>query len=196
MAWDINLTHSIVMIIHYIFGILLENITYIIPNLGEHIGIWFCYCALFIKLYGVSVINLHSLSVAIYKYMFIVHNEPIRRFGEGKMKKLLFCVNIVLPIIASLSFGFRPNFLAFSSINKCGYQKYLGLSNGPAKEPTRFLPSFFCGIDDDVQVTALHYFIYYTTQLYCFMQNIVAMCVFTNFIELLCYLKIFRHMKR
>ena len=43
MAWEINLTHSVVMIVHWSFRIFLETIQYIEPDYYAFFGKWFCY---------------------------------------------------------------------------------------------------------------------------------------------------------
>ena len=57
MTWDINLSHSITMIIHFFFTILIDTITYIIPNLKMTFGVWFCYFLLFLRRYSLWTVS-------------------------------------------------------------------------------------------------------------------------------------------
>ena len=72
MTWKIDISHSIVMIVHFGFQILFETTTNVIPNLSRFTGSWFCHCALFVRLYCMISIVSHSLVTAIHKYFFIV----------------------------------------------------------------------------------------------------------------------------
>ena len=125
IAWDINLIHSIILIIHYCYTILFDGATYLIPNISQYTGIWFCYLSLFLRMYGITVVIWHSLFISVYKYIIIVHSKSVRNFGEKSLKTILFWIYIVLPIFMSLTYTFRPHFRAFKTVNKCEIDTYI-----------------------------------------------------------------------
>ena len=67
MTWKIDIAHSIVMIIYYAFIISIETTTRVIPKLSDFTGSWFCYFALYLRLYGMISISGHSLFVSMHK---------------------------------------------------------------------------------------------------------------------------------
>ena len=195
MAWEINLSHSIVMIIHFSISISLETTTYVIPDLSQYLGIWFCYCSMFIRLYGVGEILLHSLFLCIYKYILIVHNNTIRCFGLEKAKKLLFWINIILPLFGSFSYTLRPNYRA---LNRCtlpqvSSSKHISIDESIGSLWTRLM---FCGVNDYDVNNTFQYFIKIVTSTYCLAQTILSMLIFLNILEIFFYFHIFRHMNR
>ena len=199
IAWDIKLIHSIVMIIHYGYTIIFEVVTYLIPNLGQYMGIWFCYFSLFLRLYGVIEILSHSLFISIYKYILIVHTQSARRFGQKRLKKILFWINIVLPIFLSLSYTVRPNFRAFKAINRCGL--YQGISNVNTVIVQETLGnlwdrSFSCGLPAYGGNSGFEYFIDIMTWTFCFGQFICSVLIALNILEIYFYVRIFSYMKR
>ena len=199
VGWDINLTHSVVMIIHYCYTIIFETVTYLVPNLGQYTGIWFCYFSLFLRIYGVSAILSHSLFISIYKYILIVHMKSVGTFGKRRLKKILFWINIVLPIFMSLTYTFRPNYRAFKAINRCGL--YQGISNAKNVVVQESLGNlwdrlFSCGFDAYDANSGFEYFADTITQIFCFGQFIFSVLIGLNILEIFFYIRIFSYMKR
>ena len=78
------------------------------------------YFLLFLRLYGISEIVFHSLFISAYKYIFILHNEGVRSIGQERIKKMLFWVNMSLPVFFAFSYIIRPNNQAFNTVHSCG----------------------------------------------------------------------------
>ena len=199
MAWDITITHSVVMTFHFGLIILLDTITYIFPTFKVHFGTWFCYCLLFIRLYNSSSIALHSLFISAYKYIFIVHNDSTRSFKQDKLKKILFWVYIIFPLLAALSYIIRPSkALALSAIHNCGLQKVSSTTNISIHEPIGTMPNqvFFCGVVDYNENDQFAYVTFIITRAFCFLQTIALTAVLLNILEIFFYVQIFRYMRR
>ena len=200
MAWEINMCHSIVMIVHFLCSISIETTTYIMPSLSRYTGMWFCYFASFIRGYGASAIIMHSLVVSIYKYIFIVHDEAVRKYGKDKTKKLLFWIILILPVFASVSFMWRPylHIGEDSAINRCGLHQYPHINRTKALESIGdwLKLAFFCSIDDNDVKNGFDYFLDVSNQVYCFVQSVVGIVITANILEIFFYWKIFRYMKR
>ena len=202
MTWRIDISHSIVMIIYYTFQILFETITHVIPNLSHFTGSWFCYFALFVKLYGMASIVGHSLVIAIHKYIFIMHGEIINNFGKEKAKKIALWINVFLPSVWAMSWMVRPHY-SIASVNMChGSWIRLQESSNEVNETASYTPGklaetfFFCGMGDYDGYSSFDYFIYVASQGYCFFQTVVSCIVVGNIIEIFFYKRIFNYMKR
>ena len=89
-TWQIDITHSVGMIILFIFSSMFERVTDYFPEFREYTGTWVCYVAAFIYTLGLYLIAFHSLVVSLMKYVFIVHQNRVLKFGEDKIKKMLF----------------------------------------------------------------------------------------------------------
>ena len=191
-AWEVDLGHSIVMMIHFSFIIFFNIITYIYPNLHLFIGKEFCYIALFLRMLGLTEIVGHSLVISFYKYIFIVHHNTITRIGQDRMKKILLLIYIINPLTGSLSYIFRPNLKAFKDIeDMCP----IHTSNKEPKIDT-LSRLFMCGYDELEWNNGYDYFSNILLGLFCSCQTIVAMLTYTNIMEMFFYIGIFRHIGR
>ena len=199
LTWDINLIHSTVMLIHFTFAILLYIITNLIPNLNRYVGVWFCYCLLFLRCYGISEILSHSLFISIYKYIFIVHNGTVRSFGQDRIKNFLFRFCIIWHVLVSLTYTFRPNYRAFAALNGgCGSEQVSILNNVTISESVGNLRNriLFCGFPENDWSNTFEFLAYIVTRVYCFLQTIIVAFVLLNLLEIFFYVRIFQHMKR
>ena len=96
--WKVNIVHSIVMMIFFGVRILFEIITYFIPALHKYTGSWFCYVTLFLNQFGLASLLSHSLIVAIYKYIYVMHNDFILSIGENKAGSISAWISIAMPL--------------------------------------------------------------------------------------------------
>ena len=201
MTWKIDIGHSVVMIIYYAFQISFETSVHVIPKLTQVTGSWFCHFAKFIKLYGMVAIVGHSLFIALHKYLFIIHDEKIRKFGMEKAKKISLWIYILHPAIGALAYMVRPHFRAISSINRCHGLHFLD-PVPVLNETTSFTfkvwaeKFFFCGLGDYDYHNSFDYFVYLTNQAYCFLQVIGTCLIVGNIIEIYLYKNIFDYVKR
>ena len=188
-AWEINLSHSIVMLVHFSFVIIFESAIYFIPDLNQYLENWACSAIFLLRMLGAGEIMCHSLIISFYKYIFIVHHNMVVDIGIDRMKSILRFVYLLLPIGGSLSYIFRPNFHAFKSIHNCGAH--------PVKTevdiPNRL---FMCGTGGLESDGGYEYFMNFLTGIFCSMQTIISMLIYLNILEVFFYIGIFRHMKR
>ena len=199
IAWDINLIHSIVMIIHYFYTIIFEVLTYLIPNIGQYTGTWFCHFSLFLRLYGIGEIVSHSLFISIYKYIIIVHAQSVRNFGQKSLKKILFWSYLVLPILMALTYTFRPHFRAFKAINRCWlYEDVSNVKTVVGQETLNNLWDrvFNCGFGAYDGNSGFEYSIDIITRMFCTLQFIFVLLISLNILEIFFYFRIFSYMNR
>ena len=94
MTWKLDITNSCILIFNCTHSLVMENITYIVPNLYTHTGEWFCYASKVVSYYGNNYTIGHSMIVSILKYILIVHWKKSRDFGKENVKKVFFWINI------------------------------------------------------------------------------------------------------
>ena len=199
MAWEINLTHSIVMIVHWSFRIFLETIQFMEPNYYTFFGKWFCYSLLSVVSLGVFEMALHSLYISIHKYIFIVQSETVNRIGECKTKRFLQWAYFILLITWCISYTVRGNFIEFGITSKCSFPS-VSVTDDELfiEEPIegKNTHTFTCGIDDldpkkdNIIIENI------MKKILCPTQNIITALLSLNVFEIFFYLSIFRHMNR
>ena len=188
-AWEINLSHSIVMLVHFSFVIIFESAIYFIPDLNEYLENWVCSAIFLLRMLGAGEIMCHSLIISFYKYIFIVHHNVVVEIGIDRMKSILRFAYLLLPIGGSLTYIFRPNFHAFKSIHNCGAQTV----KTEVDIPTRL---FMCGTGRLESDDGYGYVMNFLTGIFCSIQTIISMLIYLNILEVFFYIGIFRHMKR
>ena len=188
-AWEINLSHSIVMLVHFSFVIIFESAIYFIPDLNQYLENWACSAIFLLRMLGAGEIMCHSLIISFYKYIFIVHHNMVVDIGIDRMKSILRFVYLLLPIGGSLSYIFRPNFHAFKSIHNCGAQTV----KTEVDIPNRL---FMCGTGRLESDDGYGYVMNFLTGIFCSIQTIISMLIYLNILEVFFYIGIFRHMKR
>ena len=122
-AWEIQLSHSIVMLLHFSFVIIFEIAIYSIRSLDTYLRNWVCSATFFLRIVGTTEIICHSLMISFYKYIFIVHHNMAVKIGIDRMKKILCFVYLLFVVGNSLGYIFRPNTHAFNSVHNCGAQQ-------------------------------------------------------------------------
>ena len=103
-VWMINVTRAVVAILLMIFAIIFETVMELIPDISDYTGVGICYVAAFLYNYLPMIVIFESLVVSILKYIFIVHHDKSRNFGEERIQKIFFWANIlhwILPAIIS-----------------------------------------------------------------------------------------------
>ena len=200
-GWEIDFGHSVVMMIHFSFLTFYTITTYAIPNLLENL--WFCYFFYTLRMLCVAEITNHSLIISFYKYVFIVHHNMIASIGELRMKNILLLVGITKPIAGTLAYIFRPNYHAFETIHNddrrfaqfdAEHDKYyVSSQQSNISIPIRL---FMCGYDDLDWDSTFEYFVNILTGVCCTGQVLMSMLTYSNLIEMILYICIFRHIQR
>ena len=190
ITWKIDIAHSVVLIIYYLVRIVMETVSYTLPNLHIYTGKWFCYFFLCIKWYGVTSIAGYSTMISRMKYLLIVRN-----FGKEKTTQITFWCNLLYPAVFGALFMLRPGFDAFLVVNSCfGVDdKAMSRFNQSYSSFQRF---FLCGTYDDTHEYFLNYFIYIVSQVYCVVQAAVTYTIGLNILDFYLYYKIFSYMRR
>ena len=195
MAWEIDVAHSIAMIVIFTSVSILETISYLQPTFDDFFGKWYCDLLLFEFLLGFFEILFHSMYISLYKFIFIVHNETVNRIGEQKFKLFLLWSYFVVLIAWALSLLVRENNLGeVSDTVDCSISSNRESNRNTTEAFTRHI--FSCSIDDLDQTNMGNVVVNLLTKFLCTSQSIMNVVVALNVPEIFFYLRIFRHMNR
>ena len=199
MAWEMNLAHSVVMIVHWSLKLLIELAHYIQPSFHDIFGRWFCYLLLAVRSFGIFVMFFHSLYISIHKYIFIIHKETVNRIGDCKTKWGLLWAYLIVLISWTLSYTARGHFGAFGITSRCSVPHTSVSDDGfSIEEPIENWTShtFACGIHESEQKKMLNAVVNKLMKFLCSVQNIATFFIALNVLEIFFYFSIFRYMNR
>ena len=194
-TWQIDITHSIALMISFFFVIVFEKVSDHVTILSQYTGVWFCYTAGFIYSFSAYLIGFHSFIIALMKYVFIVHSDQVRKFGDEKVKNIFFFVNIVHPIFLAVPTVLTLDLEVYSSLISCfGLQDQLiekyNSSNGIIER------MFLCRLTTDENEYSDSYTFYVFKQGFCAIKMIWFLLFSCNIPEGYLYFKIFQTMRR
>ena len=197
-TWKLDMCHSIVMIVFYSFRILFEISSYFVPILHMYTGKWFCYAALFLNLFGAISVITHSLSIAVYKYVFIVHHNMILHIGVNKASAVSYWINLIFPAALAISFMARPTVPSYSSIFKCLGMKSEKSSHHAEALIDKLSSFLFCGFEDfsNNNQGIFGYFMDIISIMGCFLTSMIILFIIANILEMFFYQRIFSFIKR
>ena len=199
-TWKINISHSIVVTAHFAIRLFLDSTTCIIPSLYQYTGKWFCHVLYFVDNYGAISISSHSLATAAHKYVFIVHQMRIIKFGEEKAREISFWINLIFPAVLALSFSTMPIIAPVGYLFNC-----LGMELDKSREPNEMNQDlfvklkliFFCGIDIfESNYSIFDKVVNVINVTGCFLTSSLRLVIMCNILECLFYKRIFCYMKR
>ena len=199
--WKVDIQHSIIMIVFFSIRICFEMTTYIIPALHQYTGTWFCYFILFINQFGTVSIFSHSLIIAIYKYIYIKHNNFILSIGEEKANLISVWISIIFPAVFAISLTARPSstILHYSAVLSCAGMEVE--KNMQTHKPwTQRLETFFtCGLVDTTNhenIDIWNQFIDIITIAGCSITSVLLSIIVSNILEVFFYCRLFAFAKR
>ena len=191
-TWKIHVTHSIVLTIFYGYTIPFHAITYSVPFLSKYTGSWICYTASFISLYCFQSIMANSLLIVVEKYFFIVHAIKCIKFGETRVQKYFFWINLLHPLLLTIVAMFTTNVEQRSALKSCFGKTTEDLQEYNISSPRSFeIPG--CPSNNPKKHSLA---VFYVLHFVCASRWIINVIFATNLIEGFCYYKIFKKMKR
>ena len=200
ITWKLDILNSSLLIIHITHTILMNVITYLVPDLYMYTGEWICYLSKFMAYYGNLHVTVHSLMISTMKYILIVHWQKARAFGHDKIKHIFFWLELFYPIIMMLIHLLsRPDFFwaydGFAQIDRClGDPKNnwgINTTTTQNKFHTLCLNLEKPGSKNDIQYT-----IYVLRSGLCWIQLVVIYFILWNIFEMVIYYRVFGEMRR
>ena len=190
VAWEAQIYHSIVLILHFGIALFFETLPYMDPNIINFSG-WICDIFRYIRIWGVFAISGHSLYVSIQKYIVIVHGVV----GDSQRRNVALAM-FVVPLIFQILWTVVVYIRSTDTITTETYNETC--STRPTSDLTSILfnPGVSCGFDTKSDYFRDRFLLYFVTEMYCTMQAIWNLIIYFNVIEAFIYLSIFRFTKR
>ena len=190
-TWQEDIIHSISMMVAMCVVIVFENVSEHVKVLSKYTGgVWVCYVTAFIYSYNTFVGGFHSFNICFMKYIFIVHQEKVRQFGEDKLQKIFFLSYLIHPLLLAIPTVILLDFEAYPSLIGCfGLEDELRdryASDGVGQ-------MFLCKLTVD---EGENRFVYLAKQAFCTFKIIWVLILSSNIPEAYMYFKIFQFMRR
>ena len=117
--------YSVIAPIAISCGVIYGNIA-LFDFYPENVNPWFCHMSHYICQLSFLYLAMFSLSVAIMRYICIVHYDKTIVFGMEKLKHMLLLLHILIPImITAVHVVSTGNVDPMMTINKCWKQETL-----------------------------------------------------------------------
>ena len=192
-TWQVDVAHSVGMMVSVLVVVVFEKVADHVEVLSDYTGVGVCYITSFVYAMGAYIGGFHSCHISMMKYIYIVHNERVRQFGEEKIKKILFWAYILHPLVLTIPTVIYLDLEVYASLYQCfGLQQEL---IDRYKSDGGFSRMFFCKLifDEEDGDDSIPYIF---AQTFCSIKMIWIIILSTNIPEGYMYFKIFRHMKR
>ena len=199
VTWKLDITNSYILIFYYANLIVMNGLTMFVKDLYLYTGSWFCYTYKVVTIYGNAFASGHSLVIALMKYVIIVQYIKVRKFGEEKVKRIFFWINLLYPayIIGMFTLA-RPDFLialgSVSPANRCLGKSDI-ISNQNSNKSVAKLHNM-CDLSAPVSKVSFEYMIYGGRTTICWLHVVIAYSNFWNILEVFIYCAIFKFMRR
>ena len=202
-TWKLDISNSIVVIAHHAHCLLMEFMTYYVPDLYIHTGQWFCYSSKVVTHYFNIYVTQFSLITGIMKYVIILHWRKVLEIGDEKVKNVFFVVNLFHPVLQIILWlMIEPNFF-YESDSHARIDRCLGDPKnnwGPDDLPTNRTQNKLHVICNNLLNRPLDDYFEYTVQygrsILCWTQFIFLYFSFWNILDVMVYLRIFIFMRR
>ena len=196
MTWKLDISNSALIIVHYFHSILMHGITYIIDDLHEYTGDWFCYLSRYVTLIGnVHTIG-HSFIISMLKYVVIIHYQ---KFSKEKVKTLFFWINLLVgTTLVSIFSLAQPQFIflydGISQSNRClGKNETISsLDNSTSAIKLTDI----CSISESFEHVSFGYVYYIFRKTICWANIVFVYLNAWNILEMFVYCTIFSFIHR
>jgi len=168
---------------------------------AEVIGIEYCHVTITFLAWNFQRFIVHSLVMALFKYIFTVHVESVAQFGESKVRMIISSISWIFPTLtAALHMTVKKEPDPIFWLNLCyGYDEHT--SNGDQVEDNFWnrAKGYMCASDDYGLNTRFGRVTSETAtilQILCFISLFVGSIVLSNIPEGFLYYKLAKHINR
>ena len=116
-TWRLQMAYSISIVLFFAFHLPFSVVSNAIPHLSDYTGEWFCNLATIIIMYGINVMTIHSLLIAIMKYVLIVHPLKALQIGHEKIEKIFFALYLAIPLILAIVIALLKDFESYKILS-------------------------------------------------------------------------------
>ena len=177
------------------YYLIFSTITDFIHPVDQVIGEWFCTMGKLIMYFCFIIISFNSFIVALMRYVFIVHEDKVKRFGKPKVKLFFLILSLVFPLLLNIWRTVdAPAKDPMSFINKCyGNHHRVFLMEVSS---TYMAGEGFCPTMPYDEGDFFGMLMTFAGKFSCIFRVIIVFILGFNFTEGILYYKIFVHMMR
>ena len=197
VAGKLEITNSIISIIHWFFVITIYGITHVVKDLHGYTGKWFCYSSKIILSIGDAHIMGHSFFIAFLKFMVINYAGPDNTRKE-KFKKICFVLNLLYGVIVvGILNMVRPDYIFVyhsSMADRCFGRSGTIKSNDNTSSAANLVQ--LCNIPGPAPDFSFDYVIHEIRNAVCWVDVTFIYLNGANVLEAICYCRTFMVMHR
>ena len=117
---DVTKLYTITVMVSMPFWSTFIASTDFIHPMSEVIGKWYCAFGYGLNYFTWNIVSYHSFVVAMMRYLFIVHEDKVQKFGKDRVKRYFLGLYFLLALTVVLWGAMeRKEVNAMSFINKC-----------------------------------------------------------------------------
>ena len=187
-TWVLDIFHAVVMTNLFAIRIPFVVVGLISPNSFVAIESWICYIFTFYFAYGLNSMGSHSLIIAMFKYVFIVHSMKARAYGEDKIKNIFIFVKFALPLFFAIVFMINSYLHDMGNFQECFNPS--GISRDHSTLNGHVVGSI-TGRNKEIEQ-----YVVYLKIMIGFFQALLSLVTVVNVVEAALYFQIFKKLKR
>ena len=118
--------YSVIQMMFWPFMLIFNDIlTSFVYPISDVTGSWLCDICVVLICYGRLHILFHTFIVALMRYVFVVHDDRVVKFGKQRAKRIFFWISLIWPMMSTAwllfqAIYFRKEFsFARTLISKC-----------------------------------------------------------------------------
>jgi len=199
MSWMLDVTNSIIFMLHFAHVIIMYGITYLVQDLYLYLGEWYCYVSKALTMIGNAHTTQNSFVMALLKYIMIRHFQTANEKRKAHINYILFTLNIIYPFfVVGIFFMVMPDFIirfdGVSQANRCLGKPEIKV-NATNHDHVKIYNActFIVGADQDM---SLQYFCNLIRKCICWLHVIIIYLNMGNILEMIMYCRIFAIMSR
>lgn len=166
-----------------------------IHPLNEVVGQWFCETGSFLYYFLALIMASNSFMAAVLRYLFIVQQDRVRAYGKEKIKRIVFILHILLPLIlASWEVIDGAELDSMSFVNRCNgkHHKVFLLDTSTLNIAKRS----FCGFEEWDSKRGWNQIFSILHFISCIANKIIMVIIGLNVFEGILYYQVITHMNR
>ena len=199
MSWMLDITNSIILMLHFAHVIIMYGITYLVQDLYLYLGEWYCYVSKAITMIGNAHTTQNSFIMALLKYIMILRFQTASEKRKSHINYAVFGLNVIYPfLVVGIFFMVMPDFIirfdGVSQANRCLGKPEVKVNATNHDHVKIYNACTF--IITPVQDVSLKYIFYLIRKSICWLHVVIIYLNMGNILEMIMYYRIFAFMRR
>ena len=199
MSWMLDVTNSIIFMLHFAHVIIMYGITYLVQDLYLYVGEWYCYVSKAITLIGNAHINQKTFIMALLKYIMILHFQTVSEKRKSLIHYVIFALNVIYPfLVVGIFCMVMPDFIirfdGISQANRCLGKPEVKINATNHDHVKIYNACTF--IISPIQDMSFEYIFYWIRKTICWLHVSIIYINMGNILEMIMYYRIFAFMRR